>query len=751
MGGLTTLGLVFEVDADPSKAEAALPQFQQKLTTATAQATAAASADFEKFGQAGIFVFEDIQHKLIETTRTMAELRAEILVTTDAQEKFALQQKLAGVREQYTALRTEMRGMRYEMTEATEKANLLGEAIGVHIPYEIERVIARIPGIQTALQAAFEGGIIIAAAGLVMELGRKVYDLVEEYSGLSKEAKKAYDEIVKGSDEALVHVGGLTTAQRIASMQMLIMQTNQRIAFDVMGRQAVSAASYWQKVGEVADAAVSGVIQGTGKMLAIAGEMQAAQGLLTDELKANLLLQKQTGELAKLEKDLASEKEKGAKASERASQKAERLAELRKEDAARIGDLITKELEEGEALDAGSSRLKQLELSYDREVEAIDRAIAEARKHHDFTVQMAQDAARAKLLALANYHERARELREQEEQRELEAQRRLDEERRRFEDEAARSGQGSQLREQRQAETEALRAGEEAMKRYLAVAQAEPAVIAAVRAAYPGLTLAQIANNQELLKLIETTTRAGNSLQSSLNPQILKATQNLVQLERVLPTVGEQFRVTFAQMDQAHQSFVLNFLSGEDKVLTALNRELAAHASLAQALDAFYKSSIRQLADYLAQKAQLKAEEASAEALGELAIYAASGFTDGDALAAALKFGAEAVGWEALGATVSAAGGLIGGTGSGSGSSRRQPVSVVGPNAPQGAPALAAGPAGAVAAGQRQIGPQGNVTIMVMGDAQAAAWLTGTISRGVTQQGLQLSSSRAKLPTYAGR
>jgi len=47
--------------------------------------------------------------------------------------------------------------------------------------------------------------------------------------------------------------------------------------------------------------------------------------------------------------------------------------------------------------------------------------------------------------------------------------------------------------------------------------------------------------------------------------------------------------------------------------------------------------------------------------------------------------------------------------------------------------------------------PGGNVTVLVMGEPQTAAWLTKTINQGVLQQDLMLVASHTRRSAPAGR
>lgn len=64
----------------------------------------------------------------------------------------------------------------YSMREARESITLTGEALGTHLPGGIARVIASIGPLGPALQAALPAVAIVAAIGLIVELGTKIQE-----------------------------------------------------------------------------------------------------------------------------------------------------------------------------------------------------------------------------------------------------------------------------------------------------------------------------------------------------------------------------------------------------------------------------------------------------------------------------------------------------------------------------------------------------------------------------------------------
>jgi hypothetical protein len=283
-------------------------------------------------------------------------------------------------------------------------------------------------------------------------------------------------------------------------------------------------------------------------------------------------------------------------------------------------------------------------------------------------------------------------------------------------------------------------------REYLAILQMEPAALAAIARAYPGITVAQMAT----LPAIKQVEQAWKDQGSAMNQALSSSLNRLAQFENMLPGLAEKYDVSFAQMSVAEQQFTLGALQGSELVMGALNKELEAHRNLSAGLRAAYQQALKELTSYLAKEAELKALEQAAMAISDLASFNFVGFAEHMAAAAA---------WEALGAGVSAAVGAIAGGGqtrgrssyggSGSyGSDRSRANSVTGAGQPAGgyqAQGGAGGISGALAPGaQAAAQPSGGLTVAIMGNEEAGQWLATTLNKAVTQQGVQLVSSASQ-------
>ena len=186
----------------------------QAVISKVQESTAASLEGFAHIQSSGIFAFDAVRAKMIEATAEVARLRSEILATNDAAKLTQLETQLARATKEMTAARTEMRALRMEAAEATEKADLMGDALGVKVPGALGRLAGRIPAVQSLMASAFS----IAVIGVFVQALFEVYEAFEKVSdavvGYTEEVKKANEENVKFSREAEVHVASVADAHR---------------------------------------------------------------------------------------------------------------------------------------------------------------------------------------------------------------------------------------------------------------------------------------------------------------------------------------------------------------------------------------------------------------------------------------------------------------------------------------------------------------------------------------------------------
>lgn len=172
----------------------------------------------------GLLGFHALGEQLAESSRTMAGLRSEILTTTDATHRLALESQLAEESAKYTAARTEMRAFRYEMNSTTETAHLFSRVIGIDIPTGLMRMLGQFPQVRAAMGAAFEVGLVMAVAAAVVELTGKIMESASAWIGWGKAEQDAFSRAISDSNkarDAAVEAGLRTREQQAEQLPAL--------------------------------------------------------------------------------------------------------------------------------------------------------------------------------------------------------------------------------------------------------------------------------------------------------------------------------------------------------------------------------------------------------------------------------------------------------------------------------------------------------------------------------------------------
>ncbi len=109
--------------------------------------------------------------------------------------------------------RSASREMRQSITESAEKSRgglaMLGDSIGVRLPRELRRFVSKMPAVSQAMNAAFDAVIVLALINVVVELGKKVYEVVEAFNKSRESAEAAsaafekVDHAILGQNESL--------------------------------------------------------------------------------------------------------------------------------------------------------------------------------------------------------------------------------------------------------------------------------------------------------------------------------------------------------------------------------------------------------------------------------------------------------------------------------------------------------------------------------------------------------------------
>ena len=192
------LGLVFQIDADPSNASAALEAFAAK----TGQSVGYVKAQFQDY---------------------------------QAAESAAYAEAVQRARGAGQAVKT-------SMTDAEENARLLSEMIGVHMPRTITRGLGQMMPMIGTLTTGLMG---LWAVSQIEPFLSKLKEAITDLAGYTDEVRKAEKADIDASTAALIHF------KTIAQGTLLIAQTNAALA-NLAAKQG-----NWQEVAKAANAVMS--------------------------------------------------------------------------------------------------------------------------------------------------------------------------------------------------------------------------------------------------------------------------------------------------------------------------------------------------------------------------------------------------------------------------------------------------------------------------------------------------------------
>jgi hypothetical protein len=119
----------------------------------------------------------------------VASAYIDLVARTEAFEK-ALGEASSQTRKFKSIVQTEMR-------EAKGSMALLGEEIGVHIPRHLQTFMAKLPGVATAMSAAFNAVAVFALVDIVVKAGEKIYEFAQKNEEAAKKNAEAWDAVNK--------------------------------------------------------------------------------------------------------------------------------------------------------------------------------------------------------------------------------------------------------------------------------------------------------------------------------------------------------------------------------------------------------------------------------------------------------------------------------------------------------------------------------------------------------------------------
>ena len=119
---------------------------------------------------------------------------------------------VTGMEEAKRATRAAAREMKADIQEAKASIALLGEEVGVKLPRHLRSFVAELPGVASAMAAAFNGAAIIGLGMIAVEQAKKIYEFFsalqelgektnEEFEKLHKTTASTTDELIKTNAE----------------------------------------------------------------------------------------------------------------------------------------------------------------------------------------------------------------------------------------------------------------------------------------------------------------------------------------------------------------------------------------------------------------------------------------------------------------------------------------------------------------------------------------------------------------------
>lgn len=615
-----------------------------------------------------------------------------------------LGEKLREVGQQGSQSFFHMTGQEYK---AYAGAELLGRDMGVYLPYQASRLIAKSEALAAILPMAFDVGLVALFVEQLVKAAENFHVITDWVVGYTKAEQQLFKQQGEFNQQLLSRNQAQLQKDIQANVQL---QTSLR-------KQLAEA----QRELALVPASPYGPSPQEATLLKQVHDLTAAlKGATDQQQKLNL-------ELGKLQQSDA--KKDAARYVEVLRAQADALNGTGNKVGALRLQLKALALEEKAALDKDTGDMKALQ--YDHEYYAARRIEIE----HQLTAAVAAATKKREAAKQREAHEveqlndrisksgyRAIEEMNKQGAALLKSEQKMLAEQQEFaahiEAQMGRINMRNLEESSRSYHGDMQRSASESARKYLQILQMEPAALAAVARAYPGLTVAQMA----MLPAIKQITQAWKDQDVAMKQSLTDSLNRLSQFEQMLPELAEQYDVAFSEMTARQQEFTLAAVHGADVIVAAINRELMTQRSLGPAMRSALAEALAAEAQHYAKKAEIhaKADMALAiEALASLQFAQAAEY-----FAAAAAWGALAGGISALGGM--AAGAIEGGSRGGGGRSHGPAAVERGYSTPQGPQSLNTGPM---------------LHITMIGEQEAGAWIAQTLTSGVQAGRFQLASS----------
>lgn len=379
--------------------------------------SAAAAKDFSV---SSIQAIEKLEDEVVNLTRQSVALRRELEQHPErhAEINAALQQVTFAQR----TARTELRNLSFAQRDANENAQVMASTFGIQLPQAIAKFLTRIPGIQTALSAAFELTVIGAFLTLLSKIPGTIESIADSYAGWTDAARKNYQELINQNQEIIKSNRELAEQQRgigrigLSGAALKAAEAGDaRINLQATGTAAADAQRAINRL-ESENAALRGQISPLGGLIPTFGLGGASRGSaefrrIQDQLAANeAAITARRADLAALtQKQLQLQAigiptaDAGVRAatSEEAAKQAKSVAELAKKNEEIIFKAQQEAAKHREQQSGGVDRLN------DANRERISKQVKADQEFYDGLVKMEQETQEQRLLIISDADEEA--------------------------------------------------------------------------------------------------------------------------------------------------------------------------------------------------------------------------------------------------------------------------------------------------------------------------------------------------------
>jgi hypothetical protein len=747
--------VLLRVLGDSASAQDAVRKYSDATKVSTQEATSAFTSHSRAIQSA-------VQKQIQELKEYQEALRSSLLAASSPASAQAYTQAIQSTESEIDKLKQSLgnlpaaaergfMGMTEAQREAAAGIQSLGYATGVYLPSQMTRVLSRSEALQSLLPLAFDAGVVAIFAEGIVDLIKQFHVLTDWVVGYTKQEQDLYQQQLQYNQEIISRSRTNVEAERDRAIEAvndikqqiegLQKQANQPLAPNASALQLSAAAS---------DAAV--------KMAGLTQQLNAA----TDaENKYNLelskgFLDKDTQRHAQMQIEvLRAQADALAGTGNKIGSLRLQLQALSEEEAQAVKDA---------AGDAQGIRLiheqyaaRRVEL--ENQIAAAEKATAktteeqlqrQAKAWSDFETKMQGIYGRLEEMNREWEKDTARST-----QRMLEHNQRIQDEINRA---AIKPGAGGSQEWMSAQARDAMEGFNKMMREQQAILQMQPAALAAIARAYPGITIAQMQALPAIKQIEQAFRQTGDTILKDLDPALAANLQRLQQFENEAPAWAQKWDTAFAKMSASEQKLTLglldfgNALTQVDGKLDTHGRKLSAAAEhqleLAQKNEQAAAALVK-AADQgdggaaIAQWAMQTFLSYKQMAIIKGAYYAAEAVAAFPDFAAMAEYGlASALYFKAAGEAGKAQSGARGGGSYGGGLSPQGPGRQSawhggGSGAGGGASGQQLAPGGNMPAAPKN----GNLTIAVMGETEAGSWLANTLNTAIMQGGAQLTAT----------